>query len=75
MNIPRIDTIATGQNINRLRKTAGLSVKDIQMIFGFETPQAIYKWIRGASMPTIDNLVILAMILNVTLDEIIIVKL
>ena len=75
MNIPRIDTIATGQNIDRLRKTAGLSVKDIQMIFGFTAPQSIYKWLHGESMPTIDNLVILAMILNVTLDEIIIVKL
>ena len=75
MNIPCIDTIATGQNINRLRKTVGLSVKDMQMIFGFATPQAIYKWLHGESMPTIDNLVILAMILNVTIDEIIIVKL
>ena len=53
----------------------GLSVKDMQMIFGFTAPQSIYKWLRGESMPTIDNLVILAMILNVTLDEIIIVKL
>lgn len=75
MNIPRIDTIATGQNIDKLRKAIGLSVKDMQMIFGFTTPQSIYKWLHGESIPTIDNLVILAMILNVTLDEIIIVKL
>lgn len=73
MIIPYIDTVATGQNINRLRRAAGLSVKDMQMVFGFETPQAIYKWIRGASMPTLDNLVILAAILGTTLDEIIIV--
>ena len=73
MIIPYIDTVATGQNINRLRRAAGLSVKDMQMVFGFETPQAIYKWIHGASMPTLDNLVILAAILGTTLDEIIIV--
>ena len=47
--------------------------KDMQMIFGFSTPQAIYKWIHGDSMPTIDNLVILASILNVTIDKVIIV--
>ena len=42
--IPTIDMIKTGQNIVRLRKAAGLSVKDLQDIFGFTTPQAIYKW-------------------------------
>lgn len=44
VNLPTIDMTGTGQNINRLRKQAGLSVKDLQDIFGFATPQAIYKW-------------------------------
>ena len=35
--------------------------------------QAIYKWFRGTAMPTIDNLVILAAMLDVTLDEIVVV--
>ena len=71
MEIPFVDTVATGRNIDRLRVEAGLSVRDMQTVFGFATPQAIYKWIRGASLPTIDNLVILAAILGVTLDEIV----
>ena len=71
--IPFVNTVATGQNIDRLRIAAGLSVRDIQMVFGFATPQAIYKWIHGTSMPTIDNLVILAAMLDVTLDEIVVV--
>lgn len=73
MVYPRIDTAETGRNINKLRIEAGMSVKDIQTIFGFSTPQAIYKWIHGDSIPTIDNLVILASILNVTIDKVIIV--
>ena len=73
MEIPFINTVATGRNIDRLRIAAGMSVRDMQMIFGFATPQAIYKWIRGTSMPTIDNLVILAAIFGVTIDEIVIV--
>ncbi len=73
IDIPFVDTVATGQNIDRLRNAAGLSVKDMQMIFGFATPQAIYKWIHGTSMPTIDNLVILAAVLGVTMDEIVVV--
>ena len=73
-DIPFVDTVATGQNIDRLRNAAGLSVNDMQMIFGFATPQAIYKWIHGTSMPTIDNLVILAAVLGVTMDEIVVVE-
>jgi hypothetical protein len=42
-------------------------------VFGFATPQAIYKWIHGTSLPTIDNLVILAAILGVTMDDIVVV--
>lgn len=70
--IPVINMTATGKNIAALRVRAGLSVKDVQEIFGFATPQAIYKWQNGTAMPSIDNLVILAAIFNVTIDEIIV---
>ena len=56
----------------KLRKAAGLSVREIQNIFGFTTPQAIYKWQHGTAMPTIDNLVVLAAVLDV--DEILVVQ-
>ena len=71
--MPAIDMVATGKNIVRLREAAGLTVKDLQDIFGFATPQAIYKWQHGAAMPTIDNLVVLAAVLAVTMDEIIVI--
>ena len=71
--MPTIDMVATGRNIARLRKAAGLTVRDLQDIFGFATPQAIYKWQHGAAMPTIDNLVVLSAVLNVTIDEILVV--
>jgi len=73
ITVPCINFAATGQNIDRMRIAAGLSVKDMQAIFGFATPQAIYKWIHGTSMPTIDNLVILAAIFDVTMDDIVVV--
>jgi transcriptional regulator with XRE-family HTH domain len=71
--MPTIDMVATGRNIMRLRENAGLTVKDVQDIFGFATPQAIYKWQHGTAMPTIDNLVVLAAIFEVTVDQIIVV--
>ena len=73
MNFPTINLVATEQNIVRLRKAADLSVKDLQDIFGFATPQAIYKWQKGTAMPTIDNLVVLAMVFQVKMDDIIVV--
>ena len=73
VNLPVIDMVRTGQNIGRLRKQAGLSVKDLQDIFGFATPQAIYKWQQGAALPTIDNLVVLATVLQVRLDDILVI--
>jgi transcriptional regulator with XRE-family HTH domain len=73
LRVPYINTVATGENINRMRMEAGFTVKDMQAVFGFATPQAIYKWIHGTAMPSIDNLVILAAVLGVTMDEIIVV--
>ena len=70
--IPVIDLTATGINITRLRISAGLTVRDLQDVFGFSTPQAIYKWQRGTALPTVDNLVVLAALFGVTIDEILI---
>ena len=75
VTIPTIDMVRTGKNIENLRIRNGMSVKDIQKIFGFVTPQAIYKWQHGVSLPTVDNLVILSMLFNVSIDEILIIKL
>jgi transcriptional regulator with XRE-family HTH domain len=70
--VPVIDLKATGQNIKTLRKSAGISVRDLQAVLGFTNPQAIYKWQNGDSLPSIDNLVILASVLGVTIDEILV---
>ena len=67
-----IDMVATGKNITRLRKESGLSVRDLAEIFGFTTPQAVYKWQHGTAIPTIDNLVVLAAVFGVTMDEIVV---
>ena len=74
MPIPIIDMVRTGQNIHRLRMLAGVSVKDLQEIFGFATPQAIYKWQHGTAMPTIDNLVVLAALFQVQVDDILVLN-
>ena len=72
--IPVIDMTATGLNITRLRKNAGMTVRDLQAIFGFGTPQAIYKWQRGEAMPTLDNMIVLAAVFNVPVEEILVLQ-
>ena len=73
-DFPMIDMAKTGQYIIKLRKQNDLSVKELQIIFGFETPQAIYKWQHGTALPSIDNLVILSVIFKVTIEEILVLS-
>ena len=69
---PVIDPAATGANIKRLRLERGLSVRDLQDFFGFDEPQAIYKWQRGESLPSVDNLFALGSLLEVSINEILV---
>lgn len=69
---PVIDPVATGENIARLRKARGLTVRDLQSWFGFEEPQAIYKWQKGKSLPTVDNLYALGTLLEVPMEQILV---
>ena len=71
-HMPVIDLPATCLNITRLRVRAGLTVRDLQDVFGFGTPQAIYKWQRGDTLPTVDNLAVLAALFDVKIDDILV---
>ena len=72
MDFPTINLALTVANIMNLRKAAGLSFHDLQIAFGFNSPQAIYKWQNGTALPTVDNLLALAALLHVRIDDILI---
>lgn len=72
--MPNINMDKTGENIKKFRLDSGLSVKEIQNIFGFGTPNAIYKWQKGNSLPTVDNLVVLAKIFKCSIDDILVLN-
>jgi len=69
-----IDLAGTGRRVYELREKAGLSVAQLQQQMGLASPQAIYRWQRGETLPTIDNLVLLAEILGVSLEEILVIN-
>ena len=58
MPFPQIDVRATGQNIDRLLTEKQISVRTLQTYFGFDTPRAIYKWLRGEHLPSVDHLLL-----------------
>ena len=68
-NLPRIDMVKTGRNIEYLRRMHGFSVKQLQEYLGFPSPQTIYKWQWGESIPSIDNLVILGDLFKTPIEK------
>lgn len=71
-SFPTIDMKRTGQAIERARKARGLSVREVQEYFGFEYPQAIYKWQWGETLPSVDNLFALAKLLRVDMQDLLV---
>lgn len=72
MNYPVIDVKATGQNIRRLREEKGISVRELSQFLGLSDVQAVYKWQRGETLPSIDNLLALSRYLDTPIQEILV---
>lgn len=70
MNYPVLDAKATGARIKELRKANHLKVEEVARFMGFESEQAVYKWQRGDSLPTVDNLYALSRLFQTTVDDI-----
>ena len=68
----QVDMSATGSRICALRKSKGLTVRDVQQYMGFENRMAIYKWERGMSVPSVRHLKVLSQIFGVPIDDILI---
>ncbi|MBQ5933806.1 MAG: helix-turn-helix transcriptional regulator [Lachnospiraceae bacterium] len=63
----------TGDRIKNLIKARGYTVRDVQGAMGFENPQAIYKWMAGRTLPSLDNLIILSRILHTKMEDILVI--
>lgn len=70
--MPEISMERTGQNIARLRKARGLSVKEVAGKLMLSSTQAVYQWENGQTLPSVDNLVLLADLFEVSVDELLI---
>lgn len=70
MNYPILDAKATGARIKELRKERHIKVEEVARFMGFGSEQAIYKWQRGESLPTVDNLYALSKLFETSVDDI-----
>ena len=72
INRPVINVAATAAKIKECRIRAGYSVREIQNIFNFSTPEAIYSWEKGKYIPSIDNMIVIADVYGVSIDDFIV---
>ena len=72
---PVLDLAATGTKIKTVMKDKGITARELQIIMDFPYVQTIYNWFAGKNMPTIDNLVVLAKILAVPMDDLVVTSL
>ncbi len=66
-----LDATATGKKIREARNERHIIVARLVEMLDLCSEQAVYKWQRGDSMPSLDNLVSLCGILGITMDELI----
>jgi len=72
MDFPTIDVKATGARIRQLRMERGLTIRDVSEYMGFSTDQAVCKWQRGDSLPSLDNLYALSKLYETTMEDILV---
>ena len=63
---------ATGAKIKTLMKQRGITPRQLQILLDIQYEQTIYNWFAAKNMPTLDNLVVLAQVLGVTMDDIVV---
>jgi transcriptional regulator with XRE-family HTH domain len=71
MEYPTISIEETGQRINAVRSEQGKSVKEIAEYLGISNV-SVYKWFRGESLPTLDNLFALSVYFRLPMEALLI---
>lgn len=71
IKLPIINLYNTGQNIKRIMRMKGMTVKDIQEYLELASPQSIYHWFAGRNLPTVDNLYALSELFCVPMDALV----
>jgi len=69
-----IDVRETGHHIKMLCKQNNISPALLQDVLNLKSPQAVYKWFRGETLPSAEHLFILAELADQPVEELIVLK-
>lgn len=69
-----INMAKTGDNIKRLAGDCGYSIDEIMKITGVSTPQAVYKWYSGRSIPSMEILLVLSKVFGIGITKILVIE-
>ncbi len=69
----KIDCVNTGRKIHDMRVASGMTISDIQMVCDVSST-AVTKWQNGKSLPSLENLVKLASLMQCKIDDLIAVS-
>ena len=73
-NLQVVSIKRTGERLKAIREQKGISKDSVQRMLKLTHLNPINEWERGAHLPSIDNLVALAQIYDVKLDDMIILS-
>lgn len=68
----QIDIVLTGKRIHSVMEEKGYSIREIQEILNLSCPQPVYRWIKGRTLPSVDNLYRMHKIFGIHMEDMII---
>jgi len=72
MDYPSLDVKRTGRRLRYLCQLRGKTIGQLEQYMGLSSPRSIYRWFRGTTLPTVDNLYALSDFLGVGVDELLV---
>ena len=73
MDKKRVSVKDTGKKISKKLSENNISVKELSSYLDI-SEQAVYKWFRGESLPTIENFIMLTDLLNCSIEELVVLR-
>ena len=71
--IVELDTVATGYRIKSLMDERNVSIRDVSNFMKVSF-QAVYRWQKGETLPTISNMFILGQLLGTYVADMLVAK-
>ncbi len=67
----KIDTVASGRKIKAQMATKGMSAEEVTEALGYSDRSTVYRWLRGETMPSYENLVNLAILFKCKIKDLV----